>query len=115
MRTPAGKECDFYYEDFHRGRSKQECRLIRRNPDSEPWHPDDCQTCPVPDFLWANACEYMTLLGEIKKGFLGFGRKMTVTATCTKHEGPIEDPMVGCPEWHTERTDLSIFFQSDEE
>src|SRR5688572_8219728 len=27
MRTPAGKECDFYYEDFHRGRELQECRI----------------------------------------------------------------------------------------
>jgi hypothetical protein len=39
MRTPAGKECRFYYADYHRGSQKQECRLIARNPDGGRWHP----------------------------------------------------------------------------
>ena len=30
MRTPAGTECPYYYADYYRGRSKQECRLIDR-------------------------------------------------------------------------------------
>ena len=25
MRTPANTECPYYYEDFYRGRSAQEC------------------------------------------------------------------------------------------
>ena len=33
MRTPAGKECRFYYQDYNRGRNVQECRLIKANPD----------------------------------------------------------------------------------
>ena len=32
MRTPANTECPYYYEDFYRGRSTQECRLVGRNP-----------------------------------------------------------------------------------
>ncbi len=28
MINPAGQECRFYYQDFHRGRSEQECRLV---------------------------------------------------------------------------------------
>ena len=55
MKTPAGKECKHYYQDFHRGRDIQECRLAKRNLDSEKWHPDDCSKCPVPEILMANA------------------------------------------------------------
>ena len=49
MRTPAGKECRFYYEDYNRGRNLHECRLIKSNPESLPWQPKYCEHCPVPD------------------------------------------------------------------
>ena len=55
MRTPAGTECPHYYEDFHRGRSTQECRLIDRNPQSLPWTEAVCEKCSVPAIVRAIA------------------------------------------------------------
>jgi len=95
MKTPAGKECKHYYQDFHRGRNVQECRLVKQNPDSERWHPSDCEKCPVPDILLANADPDMELTLTIKKGFLGFGRKLEVTAKSLSEGTIIEDPYVG--------------------
>ena len=96
MRTPAGKECRYYHEDFHRGRNIQECRLVNENPESQRWHPSDCNKCPVPDILLANASPDLALTLIIKKGFLGFGRSHSVTARCLKHHVPVEDPYIGC-------------------
>ena len=76
MRTPYGQECKYYYSDFYRGRSQEECRLAAADPKSEPWNPDICRGCPVPAVLMANACEHMVLEGGIVKGWFGFGRKM---------------------------------------
>jgi hypothetical protein len=28
MRTPAGTECKYFYGDYYRGRSQEECRLL---------------------------------------------------------------------------------------
>ena len=28
MRTPAGKECQYFYGDYYRGRNQEECRLL---------------------------------------------------------------------------------------
>jgi hypothetical protein len=97
MLTPAGKECPHYYEDFHRGRDIQECRLVKDNPDSLPWRPKDCEHCPVPDIVRANASDDMRLTLTIRPILLGFGRQMKVEAWCEKHDIPIEDPYVGCP------------------
>jgi hypothetical protein len=95
MKTPAGKECKHYYQDFHRGRNIQECRLVKHNPDSERWHPKDCEKCPVPDILLANADPDMELTLTIKSGFLGFGRKLEVTARDRLTGEEIDDPYVG--------------------
>ncbi|MGB7338096.1 MAG: hypothetical protein WBC91_04320 [Phototrophicaceae bacterium] len=95
MKTPAGKECKHYYEDFHRGRNVQECRLVKGNIDSIRWHPSDCSKCPVPDILLANADPDMELTLTIEKGFLGFGRKLIVTAKSLYDGTVIEDPYVG--------------------
>ena len=96
MITPAGKECKHYYEDFHRGRNVQECRLAQRNPESERWHPSDCEKCPVPDILRANADPDMELTLTIKKGLIfGIGRKLEVTAKSISTGETIEDPYVG--------------------
>jgi hypothetical protein len=95
MKTAAGKECKHYYEDFHRGRNIQECRLVNLNPYSERWHPNDCSKCPIPDILLANADPDMELELTIKKGFLGFGRNLAVKATSRIDGSVIEDPFVG--------------------
>lgn len=98
MRTPAGRECKHYYQDFHRGREVQECRLEKENSASQRWQPRDCERCPVPDILLANADPHMKLTLTITSGFLGFGRKLQVTATDTRTGEPIENPYVGKPD-----------------
>ncbi|QPC81108.1 hypothetical protein G4Y79_15505 [Phototrophicus methaneseepsis] len=95
MRTPAGKECRYYYADFHRGRNIQECRLVKDNPESERWHPNDCSRCPVPDILLANADPDLELKLTIKRGFLGLTRKLDVEARDAKTGEIIEDPYIG--------------------
>lgn len=112
MRTPAGKECRFYYQDFHRGRNIQECRLAKENPESLRWHPNDCTRCPIPDILNANAAKDMELQLTIKARFLGFGRYSEVSAYCLRHHIPIADPYVGCPKCNEERPGLDIFQQA---
>lgn len=95
MKTPSGKECKHYHEDFHRGRNVQECRLVKQNLDSERWHPNDCSKCSVPDILMANADPDMELTLTISRGFLGFGRKIEVSAKSLRDGKVVEDPYVG--------------------
>jgi hypothetical protein len=98
MRTPAGKECRHYYQDFHRGRSIQECRLIKYNPASLRWHPSDCSKCPVPDILNANASPHLELKLTAKAGFLGFNRQLEVESRCRGDVIPLEEAYTGCIE-----------------
>lgn len=100
MRTPSGADCKFYYADFNRGRSLQECRLPRRNDAAARWSPDLCKSCPAPRLLLANACPHLTLSGQISKGFLGFNRKMTVAASCSQIGGLVAEPAIGCGHCH---------------
>ena len=109
MRTPAGKECPHYYEDFNRGRAVQECRLAQENPESLPWRPKDCYKCPVPDIVRANASPDMTLTLTIRSVLLGFVRQVKVDAWCTRHDIPIENPYVGCPLDVDENPGLKLF------
>lgn len=114
MRTPAGKECRFYYEDFNRGRNIQECRLLKRATGNAKWRPGDCNNCSVPGILWANASEHLELRATIQPGFLGFGRRITVLASCNKHQVIITDPYAGCPECARERPGLGSLLSKDE-
>ena len=107
MKTPAGRECHYYYEDFHRGRNRQECRLLLHATRQAAWRPTDCARCPVPDILWANASPDLHLTATVNTGFLGIGRHVSVTAICKKHERIIEDPYVGCHQCARERPDLA--------
>jgi hypothetical protein len=109
MRTPAGKECPHYYEDFHRGRALQECRLVKENAASAPWRRGDCARCPVPDILRANASEDMRLTLTIRPALLGLVRQMKVEAWCEKHQIPIENAYVGCPLCADENSALQLF------
>jgi hypothetical protein len=115
MKTPAGKECPQYYQDFHRGRHVQECRLEERNPQSARWQPGDCTRCPVPDILRANASPDMRVSLTIKAGFLGIGRHNEVTAYCERHNRVIEDPIVGCPQCNAERPGIDVFLKALED
>lgn len=107
MRTPAGIECQFYYADYYRGRSHQECRLLARNPASERWTPDLCRTCPVPAILRANACSNMVLEARVRRRF-GLLRRVVVQAFCTLTKEEVTEPMVGCGHCHEHRPGVGI-------
>ena len=100
MLTPAGTECPYYYADFARGRSTQECRLIGRNPRSERWEPKLCARCPVPAILRANACPRMVLEARVVRRWLGLVHRIEVYAVCTEHQVEVVDPYVGCGHCH---------------
>lgn len=112
MRTPAGKECKFYYADYNRGRNLQECRQIKANPESLPWHPNYCAMCPIPDILNANSSPNLDLKLTVKARLLGLGRRMDVQASCLKHRVEVSDPYVGCPQCNAERPGLDAFFKA---
>lgn len=109
MKTPAGQECRFYYQDFHRGRALQECRLIKENPESLRWRPVDCTGCSIPAILEANASRYLELKLTVKPRLLGIGRRKEIEASCSRHRILIEDPYTGCPKCNAERPSLDIF------
>ncbi|NDJ60817.1 MAG: hypothetical protein GYB67_06810 [Chloroflexi bacterium] len=112
MRTPAGKECRHYYEDYNRGRNIQECRLIKSNLESLPWRPQYCGRCAVPDILNANASPNLSLKLTVKPIALGLGRTLDIQASCLRHHIPIEDAFVGCPKCNAERPGLDVFWEA---
>jgi hypothetical protein len=108
MRTPAGTECPFYFEDFHRGRERQECRLIERTPSGGIWEPSLCQGCRVPAITRANACPHLVLEARVvKSGFLGLGKKVEASAMCTRSLEDVPEPEVGCGQCHLDLPPLS--------
>jgi len=109
MRTPFGQECRYYYQDFHRNRSTQECRLVGASATARDWSDDLCRTCPVPGILRANGCPTLRLVGQVVRGFLGFGRHMQVTATCSRSGGPVAEPHIGCGQCHLESPIAALF------
>ncbi len=110
MITPAGDECRFYYEDYHRGREIQECRLIGRNPESEPWQPSLCSSCPVPSILRANASPNLALEGKVVRRFY-FQKRVEVFAVCSKHLVELPDPHIGCSQCRAESPGAEAILQ----
>jgi hypothetical protein len=110
MITPAGKECRFYYQDYFRGRSEQECRLIQNNNRSPRWQPKDCSTCPVPEILQANSSPDLVLEATVKPGIMGINRHVSVKAFCSRHLIDVERPEVGCVKCAQERPGLIELF-----
>ena len=109
MKTPAGKECKYYFGDFHRGRSAQACRLIEANRESPPWNPSLCQTCPVPDILRANGSSTLKLDGKVVKKFFGFKQQVEVEGWCSECFSVVPDPKRGCPNCAQTNSRRSIF------
>lgn len=107
MRTPAGKECRFYYSDYFRGREKQECRLIERNPQGGRWQAKHCDSCPVPDILRQNACPNLVLEGRVEKTLLGLRERVRIYAVCTQQRVEVVKPAVGCGHCH-ERLNVTV-------
>jgi hypothetical protein len=97
MRTPAGTECRYYYEDFHRGRARQECRLILAERDSLPWKPHLCSACAVPAVLRANGSPHLHLRLSARKRF-GLFTRLHLVAVCREHATELDDPYRGCPD-----------------
>ncbi len=87
--------CRYYYHDDFRGREVEECRLIKRNPDSRPWKPSLCKTCPVPDILLHTNCKEIALEASVVKKW-GIWERVEVYAVCARHFIELEDPMY-CP------------------
>jgi hypothetical protein len=100
LKTPAGFECRYFYANYYRGRSQQECRLIGNPADGDRWSPGLCRSCPVPRLLRANACRHLILEARVGRTWGGLGRKVEVSATCTKTLADVPKPAAGCGHCH---------------
>ena len=99
MRVPTtGKECPYFYGDYHRGKHHEECRLLKKTNPS--WELKYCTTCPVPEITRANACPKMILSGAIKSRKKKIKKRVVVSAYCTKTLQDVENPYLGCSECH---------------
>jgi len=96
MKSPAGTECPYFYGDYYRGRSNEECRLIGNAPAPGHWTRDLCEVCPVPRIARANSCEFMTLTASVNHGILGIGKKVVISAYCRKSNSDVKTPEIGC-------------------
>lgn len=100
MRTPAGKECRFFYGDYHRGRELEECRLLEAASPPVTWKRVYCETCPVPGILLANACQDLVLIPSLGKKLPFLKPQVRVTTYCKKTAKSGFDPHIGCGECH---------------
>lgn len=91
MSAPAPVNCRYYYADYFRGRDHEECRLIKRNPNSRPWRRSLCDSCPVPDILLHTDCKEIALEASVSKRW-GFVERVEVYAVCTHHVVELDDP-----------------------
>jgi len=99
MRTPAGTECSYFYGDYYRGRSREECRLLQAA--GQRWTPTLCKTCPVPGIQRSNACEHLQLKASIGRPLeAAFRCRVQVSAWCQKTQRSVQEPHVGCGECH---------------
>jgi hypothetical protein len=100
MRTPAGKECRYFYGDYYRGRSQEECRLLKSASPPLVWSPNLCTDCPIPSIHFANSCQYMVLEASIGRPFPFFKKQVQVKTFCEKSHRAGFDPFIGCGECH---------------
>jgi hypothetical protein len=99
MRTPAGIECNYFYGDYYRGRTHEECRLLIES--SQNWKPGLCKTCPVPSILRANSCEFMNLTAKVSRPAIAlFQKRVQVSALCKKTHRTGLEPHIGCGDCH---------------
>jgi protein-arginine kinase activator protein McsA len=107
MKTPAGKDCDYFYGDYFRGRTSEECRLLKDH--RIPWSPYLCQECPVPEILQANSCQHQKLTPSLKRPIFFMRPQVQVSAFCNKTEQIVEEPRVGCGQCHPSIKEFVIF------
>jgi hypothetical protein len=99
MKTPFGAECPYFFGDYYRGRSREECRLLPPAALNR-WTSDLCRSCPVPGINRANACPNLSLSAQISSSFLGLGKRMKISAYCTLSKTDVREPEVGCGQCH---------------
>lgn len=100
MRTPTGKECRYFYGDYYRGRSQEECRLLQAAAPPLTWTSELCVSCPVPEILLANACQFMELRPKLERPFPFIKQQVKVSVSCVKNGRVGFDPHIGCGECH---------------
>ena len=100
MKTPFGTECPYFYGDYFRGKTQEECRLIGIQPRPHHWTSDLCKTCPVPEISRDNACEHMVLKAEVANNLFGLIRRVKVSAYCNLNHSAVADPHIGCGQCH---------------
>jgi hypothetical protein len=103
MLTPDGKDCPYFYANFHRRTSAIErCNLIAGGSFEQDWHAGLCESCPVPQIKRSNNCPTMQLSLRINKRGMKFweNTRIVVIATCTQSNDLIENPMIGCGKCH---------------
>ncbi len=99
MRTPAGKECSYFYGNYFRGRNQEECRLLHAS--GERWTADLCGACPVPMIQQANACEFLKLHATVSRPIASLlQRRVRISAYCDKVQRTVTEPEIGCGECH---------------
>jgi hypothetical protein len=98
MLTPAGKECRYFYGDYHRGRNIEECRLLESAKLS--WTPYLCEKCPIPDILLANACEFLEFQSTLEKALFILKPQVKISAYCRKSKTAVDEPRIGCGQCH---------------
>lgn len=108
MRTPAGKECRYFYGDYYRGRSHEECRLLMDY--HLHWTRNLCSTCPVPGIIQANACQFMELTPTVTRKLPLLKRQVKIAPHCAKTGRAGFDPHIGCGQCHP----LPPIFEGDE-
>ena len=100
MRTPAGKECSYFFGDYYRGRNHEECRLLENASPPLKWKAELCNTCPVPDILNANACPNLILEPRLHSPFPLMKKEVRITSSCSKSGKKVKEPKIGCGECH---------------
>ena len=100
MRTPAGKECPYFYGDYFRGREREECQLLQSA--SLRWQPSHCSSCPIPAISAANSCEHMQFHPTLKKPLVIIGKThVSIDVYCRKCECSVAEPRIGCGQCHS--------------
>ncbi len=92
--------CRYFYGDYHRGKDYEECRLIKRNPESRPWRRALCDACPVPDLLQNTTCREIALEATVTRRW-GLLERVEVYAVCARHLIELSDPR-HCPQCEAE-------------
>ena len=99
MRTPVGLECKYFFGDYFRGRSIEECRLLHAS--GQAWKSDLCKSCPVPGIVRANACDFLQLTAKVTRPFsAAFMQRVEISAFCDKSQKAVKEPQIGCGDCH---------------